>query len=61
MEDKTFKIEFNSSTRNFGGINFKKTSSDIKPKFEPSSEEKDIYYDYIIDYDGGGVDGYGYN
>lgn len=61
MDNRTFSIKFDSSSHNFGNVKFKKSKNEMKPKFEPSSEDKDIYYDYIIDYDGGGVEGYGYN
>lgn len=58
-QDKTFKVKFNSSTNNFNKIKFKSSNIDIDSNFQPTSDKDEVYYDLIIDYDGGGVDGYG--
>lgn len=57
--DKDFKIYFNSSNNNFSSkTNFNENSNTFKPKAEVTPTEEDIYYDEIIYYDGGGVDGW---
>ena len=60
-QDKTFKVKFNSSKNNFGKIKFKSSNINIDSNFQPTSDSDEVYYDSIIDYDGGGVDGYGEN
>lgn len=59
--DKTFKVSFAPSTTTFSKIKFEKTSSNlINFKVESgTSIPQDIYYDEIVYYDGGGVEGYG--
>lgn len=59
--DKQFKVKFNSSSNTFKGIKFQKTNEILKEtKMETSGKPvEDIYYDEVIFYDGGGVDGYG--
>lgn len=55
----TFKLKFSSGQSIFTNIKFNKTSNnmDIDAHVRPTDE--DIYYDEIIYYDGGGVEGYG--
>ena len=60
-QDKTFKVKFNSSTNNFNKIKFKSSNIGIDSNFQPTPDGEEVYYDSIIDYDGGGVDGYGYD
>ena len=60
-QDKTFKVKFNSSKNNFGKTKFKSSNINIDSNFQPTSDSDEVYYDSIIDYDGGGVDGYGEN
>ena len=57
--DNTFKPTFSAQKSNFSNIKFNKTSNnmDIDAHVRPTDE--DIYYDEIIYYDGGGVEGYG--
>lgn len=57
--DNTFKLNFSAQKTNFSNIKFNKTSNnmDIDAHVRPTDE--DIYYDEIIYYDGGGVEGYG--
>lgn len=57
--EKVFKTVFNSSHNNYSKIKFKKTSTIIDTKINMSSKPEEIYYDDVIIYDGGGVDGYG--
>lgn len=45
--DKTFKTKFN------------KTKNHFKPKAEVTPVEQEIYYDEVIYYDGGNIEGYG--
>ena len=57
--DRSFKVQFNSSTNNYGKLKFNKTSNTFKPKAEITPTDQEIYYDEIIYYDGGDVHGYG--
>ena len=60
IEDRTFKINFNSSRSEPMKLKLNKTSSTIEVKTDMScAPSEDTYYDEIIYYDGGGVDGYG--
>ena len=57
--DKQFEVHFSSSDNNFKSkANLNDTSNTFKPKAEVTPTEEDIYYDEIIYYDGGGVDGW---
>lgn len=59
--DKTFKLSFAPSNQTFSKIKLEKTSN-VLTNFKTeigNSTPKEIYYDEIIYYDGGGVDGYG--
>lgn len=57
--DKQFEVHFSSSDNNFSSkTNLNNTSNTFKPKAEVTPTEEDIYYDEIIYYDGGGVDGW---
>ncbi len=61
MKDNLIKTSFNSSTTFFTKIKFEKTSSEFS-NFKAeinSSVPQEIYYDEIVYYDGGGVEGYG--
>ena len=58
--EKVFKTVFNSSQNNYSKIKFTKTSTVIDTKMDINSKPEEIYYDDVIIYDGGGVDGYGY-
>ena len=59
-EDSTFHMKFNSSNSAPIKLKMNKLSStvDVKGDFA-SAPSEDVYYDEIIYYDGGGVDGYG--
>ena len=57
--EKVFKTVFNSSQNNYSKIKFTKTSTVIDTKMDINSKPEEIYYDDVIIYDGGGVDGYG--
>lgn len=57
--DRSFKAQFNSSNNSYGKLKFNKTQNTFKPKAEITPVEEDIYYDEIIYYDGGNVEGYG--
>lgn len=58
--EKVFKTVFNSSQNNYSKIKFTKTSTIIDTKIDINNKPEEIYYDDVIIYDGGGVDGYGY-
>lgn len=55
--DKTFKTKFDSHTIVFPKVNFSPTNFDVDMQTQAGNEE--IYYDEIVYYDGGGVEGYG--
>ncbi len=60
-EDRTFKIKLSSQ----GSKTFKPKMYKIDQQMEikgdfNNDKSEDIYYDEIIYYDGGGVEGYGY-
>ena len=54
-------MKFNSSNNSYSKIQFNKTSNDFQPKAEVTPTEQNIYYDEVVYYDGGDVNGYGYN
>lgn len=54
-----FTAHFDSSINSFPSqVNLNDTSTTFTPKAEITPVEEDIYYDEIIYYDGGGVDGW---
>lgn len=57
--DRSFKVQFNSSNNVYSKLKFNRTSNNFKPKAEVTPTEEDICYDEIIYYDGGDVHGYG--
>ena len=57
--NRGFKVQFNSSENFYGKLKFNKVQNTFKPKAEVTPVEQDIYYDEIIYYDGGNVEGYG--
>ena len=61
--DREFKIQFNSSSNSFSNIKFQKIGGILKDTKMDSNGKpnQDIYYDEVIYYDGGGVEGYGNN
>ncbi len=60
--EKFFKTSFSSSKTSFQKIKFEKTNSTFDSKINTStSVPTDVVYDEVIYYDGGGVDGYGYD
>lgn len=59
--DRTIKMDFNNSNNLYSGINMSKSDNDIGSRIEVTPSREDIYYDEIIYYDGGDVDGYGYD
>ena len=59
--DRSFRMKFNSSNNSYSKIQFNKTSNDFQPKAEVTPTEQNIYYDEVVYYDGGDVNGYGYN
>ena len=59
-EDRTFRMKFGSLNSEPMKLKLNKTSSALDIKTDTSSApSEDTYYDEIIYYDGGGVDGYG--
>ena len=57
--DRSFKVQFNTSSNAYSKIKFNKTSNNFKPKAEVTPVEQEVYYDEIVYYDGGDVHGYG--
>jgi hypothetical protein len=61
-EDRLFKVKFLS--QNSTPIKTKLTKSDsvvdVKGDFSTGTPKDEVYYDEVIYYDGGGVEGYGY-
>ncbi len=61
MKDNSFKVQFNSSKQTFKP-KFSQKGTKIKPEVEPKAKSiEDIYYDEVVFYDGGEVEGYGDN
>ena len=58
-EERTFKVKLNSDNSQPLKVKLNKVDStfDVKGEFN-SKPTEDIYYDEIIYYDGGGVDGW---
>lgn len=58
MKNNNFKVQFNSSKQTFKP-SFSQKTTETKPKVEPKAESvEEVYYDEIVFYDGGGVEGY---
>lgn len=59
--EKVFKTVFNSDKTKYSKIKWNKTSSTIGSIeiHMGDSKPEEIYYDEVIYYDGGGIDGYG--
>lgn len=56
-DNKGFKVQF-SATNNFKP-KFSKEEKDFKPKVVPQADSpEEVYYDEVVYYDGGGVDGW---
>lgn len=58
-KDRLFRVKFN--TEKTFKPKFGKTESHFKPKAEVTPVEQDIYYDEVVYYDGGNIEGYGNN
>ncbi len=59
VQNNSFNIKFNSSTQSFSP-KFSQKEWESKPKVDPGNlTPEEIYYDEIVIYDGGGVEGYG--
>ena len=56
-KDRLFKVKFNTN-KDFK-VKFNKTEGHFKPKAEVTPVEREIYYDEVIYYDGGNIEGYG--
>lgn len=59
-EDRVFKVTLNTSKSQPIKVSLNKTSSVLDVKMETNAPSEETYYDEIVYYDGGGVDGYGY-
>lgn len=57
--DNRFKLKFSSAKSEFSNLKFNKTSNDFGINTNVHSTDEDVYYDEIVYYDGGGVEGYG--
>lgn len=58
-KNNSFSVKFNAQSQSFTPVFTKQISNfntDVKPKVNSTEE---IYYDEIVIYDGGGVEGYG--
>ena len=58
IEDKIFKVSMNPPNSIYNPSLYKTSNIKIKTDINNQSPE-DLYYDEIIYYDGGGVEGYG--
>lgn len=59
-EDRRFNVSFNSSIQQNMKVKLNKVDSNVDININTSKVETgDTYYDEIIYYDGGGVEGYG--
>ena len=62
IKDGSFKVKFNQKSRMMKvGFNASETVYDDFKADMGTCKDKDIYYDEIIYYDGGDVEGYGYD
>ena len=59
-EDRIFKIKLNTSKSKPMKVQLNKTSSDLDNRMDTNAPAEETYFDDIIIYDGGDVDGYGY-
>ena len=57
--DRVFRTKFSSSNNSYSKIKFNKSGNTFKPKADITPTQQDIYYDEVIYYDGGNVEGYG--
>lgn len=55
------KPQFTDSDSMYSNTHFNTSQNTFIPKAEVTPVEKDIYYDEVIYYDGGNVEGYGYD
>ena len=59
-EDRTFKVTLNTSKSKPIKVQLNKTTSVLDTRMDTNAPAEETYYDEIIIYDGGDVDGYGY-
>lgn len=59
-EDRTFKVKLNTSKSKPMKVQLNKTSSALDIRMDTNAPAEETYFDDIIIYDGGDVDGYGY-
>ena len=57
--DRSLKINFSTQNKEFTNLHFTKTNSNLDVSTSVRPTDEDIYYDEIVYYDGGGVEGYG--
>ena len=57
--NRTIKVNLISPGNIYSDINMSKTSNDFGSRMETMNNEKDIYYNEVVYYDGGDVKGYG--
>ena len=57
--DRVFRTTFISSNNSYSKLKFNKSGNTFKPKAQITPTQQDIYYDEVIYYDGGNVEGYG--
>lgn len=58
-KDRLFRVKFN--TNKTFKTSFNKIERHFKPKAEVTPKEQEIYYDEVMYYDGGNIEGYGDN
>ena len=59
-EDRSFKVKLNTSKSKPMKVQLNKTSSVLDTRMDTNAPAEETYFDDIIIYDGGDVDGYGY-
>ena len=59
-EDRFFKVKLNSSKSKPIKVQLNKSSSVMDTRMDTNAPAEDVYYDEVVIYDGGDVDGYGY-
>ena len=57
--DRSLNIKFSTQNKEFTNLHFTKTNSNLDVSTSVRPTDEDIYYDEIVYYDGGGVEGYG--
>lgn len=59
-DDMTFKVKFISNNSEPMKVKMNKIDQTVNVSGNFNTNTEDLYYDEIVYYDGGGVEGYGY-